>query len=156
MPDELVFMMGKFAARVPTDRRYAPNHMWLRPDRDALRFGLTAYAVRLLLEIYFLEWNVAEGDPIKQKSEIGAVESAKATAAIYAPTSGIIKRFNPAALADPGVINSDCYGNGWLFEMAGNDEGTMEHRVSWPKLGESAGVVEETDEVKIETLTWKS
>ena len=137
MPDELVFMMGKFAARVPTDRRYAPNHMWLRPDRDALRFGLTAYAVRLLLEIYFLEWNVAEGDPIKQKSEIGAVESAKATAAIYAPTSGIIKRFNPAALADPGVINSDCYGNGWLFEMAGNDEGTMEPQQYIEFLGRS-------------------
>ena len=126
MPDELVFMMGKFTARIPTDRRYAVNHMWLRPEGDVLRCGLTAYAVRLLLEIYFLEWSVAKGDPIKQKAEIGAVESAKATAAIYAPASGTVTRLNPAALADPGVINRDCYGNGWLFEMTGSSDGTME------------------------------
>jgi len=137
MPDELVFMMGKFAARIPTDRRYAPNHMWVRPEGDVLRFGLTAYAVRLLLEIYFLEWNVAEGDPIKQKSEIGAVESAKATAAIYAPASGTIARLNPAALADPGVINRDCYGKGWLFEMAGSSHDAMEPRQYVEFLGQS-------------------
>ncbi|MCX7824050.1 MAG: glycine cleavage system protein H [Verrucomicrobiae bacterium] len=128
MPDDLEFMMGKFAARVPTDRRYLANHMWLRPQGDALRFGLTAYAVRLLLEIYFLEWSVAEGDPVKQKAEIGAVESAKATAAIYAPATGTIARLNPAALADPGVINRDCYGKGWLFEIAGVSDGAMEPR----------------------------
>jgi len=130
-------MMGKFAARIPTDRRYAPNHMWLRPEGDVLRVGLTAYAVRLLLEIYFLEWNVAEGDPIKQKAEIGAVESAKATAAIYAPASGTVARLNPAALADPGIINRDCYGSGWLMEMAGCDDGTMEPQQYVEFLGQS-------------------
>ncbi len=118
MPDELVFMMGNFAARFPTDRRYTLNHMWLRAEGTALRFGLSAYALRLLREVYFLEWTVEAGAVVRQKDEIGAVESAKAIAALYAPVDGTIARFNDVTMANPGVINKDGYGEGWLFAMA--------------------------------------
>ncbi|MFA6560363.1 MAG: glycine cleavage system protein H [Verrucomicrobiia bacterium] len=126
MPDELVFMMGNFAARFPTDRRYTLNHMWLSAEGDSLRFGLSAYAIRLLREIYFLEWSVDARATVRQKDEIGAVESSKAVAALYAPADGTITRFNAEALADPSVVNKDGYGAGWLFEMNGNASDTME------------------------------
>jgi glycine cleavage system H protein len=126
MPDELVFMMGNFAARFPTDRRYTLNHMWQRAEGGALRFGLTAYAVRLLREVYFLEWSVDAGTVVRQKDEIGAVESSKAVAALYAPVDGVIAWFNPAALTDPGAINQDNYGGGWLFEMTARGDDAME------------------------------
>jgi glycine cleavage system H lipoate-binding protein len=58
MSDELVFMMGKFAAKVPTDRLYAKNHMWGERRGDVIRCGFTAYAVRLLQDVYFLDWGV--------------------------------------------------------------------------------------------------
>ena len=90
MPDELVFMMGNFAARFPADRRYTLNHMWLGMQGTAMRFGLSAYAIRLLREIYFLEWSVDAGATVRQKDEIGAVESSKAVAALYAPADGTI------------------------------------------------------------------
>jgi len=126
MPDELAFMMGNYAARFPADRRYTLNHMWLRAEGTAMRFGLSAYAIRLLREIYFLEWSVGSGATVRQKDEIGAVESSKAVAALYAPADGTLTRFNADALADPSAINKDGYGTGWLFEMTGSASDTME------------------------------
>ena len=56
MSQGLVFMMGEFAAEIPTDRRYARNHMWASPAQEnAMRFGLSAYAVRLLQDVYFID-----------------------------------------------------------------------------------------------------
>ena len=62
MNHPLVFMMGEFEALFPTDRQYAKNHMWaVRQSDPRYRFGFTAYAVRLLQDVYFLEWMVDEG-----------------------------------------------------------------------------------------------
>ena len=63
MPDELTFMMGKFAARFPTDRKYARNHMWAKADGAGYVVGFSAYAVRLLQDVYFLDWHVSAGAP---------------------------------------------------------------------------------------------
>ena len=77
MSEPLVFMMGKFAAEFPTDRRYAKNHMWARPPSRtsaAGRFGFSAYAVRLLQDVYFLDWTVDAGRAA-ERQEIGHIES---------------------------------------------------------------------------------
>ena len=58
MPDDLLFMMGKYEARVPRDRLYAANHLWLAPHGDGYRVGFTAYSVRLLQDVYFLSWSI--------------------------------------------------------------------------------------------------
>lgn len=136
-------MMGNFAARFPADRRYTLNHMWLSVEGGSFRFGLSAYAIRLLREVYFLEWSVDAGATVRQKDEIGAVESAKAVAALYAPADGTITRFNGDSLADPSAINKDGYGAGWLFEMAARDDDAMEPadylrylETSWTKAQE--------------------
>ncbi len=136
-------MMGNFAARFPSDRRYTLNHMWLSEEGGSLRFGLSAYAIRLLREVYFLEWSVDAGAAVRQKDEIGAVESSKAVAALYAPADGTITRFNADALADPSTINKDNYGAGWLVEMAARAADAMEPaqylrylETSWTKAQE--------------------
>lgn len=117
MSDPLVFMMGEFEAHFPTDRRYARNHMWAEPRDDRFRFGFTAYAVRLLQDVYFLEWEVDQGSAIRERQEIGSIESKKAESALYAPLPGTLLAFNPELLSDPSAINVDKYGRGWLFEM---------------------------------------
>ncbi|REK12324.1 MAG: glycine cleavage system protein H [Planctomycetota bacterium] len=117
---ELVFWMGKFEARFPTDRRYAKNHMWAAPvEGGGYRFGFSAYAVRLLQDVYFLEWSIDPDTPLREKQEIGAIESSKAESALYAPIAGRLTRFNDDLLADPSTINVDLYGRGWLFEIEG-------------------------------------
>ena len=63
MPEPLTFLMGKFAAVLPADLRYCQNHMWCRPGADGVhRFGFTAYAIRLMQDVYFLDWCVSAGD----------------------------------------------------------------------------------------------
>ena len=123
MSDPLVFMMGEFAAEFPTDRKYATNHMWALPSNESLScFGFTAYAVRLLQDVYFLEWMVDAGSQVSERAEIGAIESKKAESALYSPIEGRVTRFNEALLADPSTINVDKYGAGWLFEMQGRGD----------------------------------
>ena len=117
---DLVFMMGQYQAAFPVDRLYAKNHMWARPrDANRFRFGFTAYAVRLLQDVYFLEWNVEEGATLREKQLIGAIESKKAESDLFAPLAGQLTAFNPQLLRDPSAINTDKYGEGWLFEMEG-------------------------------------
>jgi glycine cleavage system H protein len=119
MPDDLTFMMGKFPARLPGDLRYARNHMWARADAGRWRFGFTAYAVRLMQDVYFLDWQVSAGDRVALLQEIGHIETSKAESDLFAPAAGTIVTFNAALLDDPSGINVDGYGAGWLFEMEG-------------------------------------
>jgi glycine cleavage system H protein len=119
---ELVFMMGKFTARFPTDRSYAKNHMWAQPIEGGYRFGFSAYAVRLLQDVYFLEWSVDAGATLREKQAIGAIESSKAESELYSPMNGQLIEFNERLLSDPSTINVDTYGRGWLFSMAGNGQ----------------------------------
>ena len=117
MSEPLVFMMGEFAAEFPTDRQYARNHMWALAVPGRLRFGFTAYAVRLLQDVYFLDWTVSASAPHKEQQEIGSIESKKAESSLYAAISGQLTEFNEKLLADPSAINTDKYGDGWLFEV---------------------------------------
>lgn len=126
MSEPLVFMMGQFAAEIPTDRLYAKNHMWALPQEGAgHRFGFTAYAVRLLQDVFFLDWTVDAGTTLNLRQEIGQIESKKAESALYAPATGLLTRFNQALLKDPSTINVDKYGGGWLFEMTGLQDGLL-------------------------------
>ncbi len=126
MSDALTFMMGKHPAPLPGDLRYCTNHMWCRPAAEGVhRFGFTAYAVRLMQDVYFLEWRIDPG-LVTLKQEIGYIETQKATSGLYAPLAGRILRFNADLLEDPSTINVDNYGRGWLFELAGDPADTLD------------------------------
>lgn len=117
MSGPLTFMMGKFEAEFPTDRLYAKNHMWGERRGDVIRFGFTAYAVRLLQDVYFLDWSVDADTTLGERQEIGSIESKKAESSLYSPAPGRLVRFNQELLSDPSAINLDKYGAGWLFEI---------------------------------------
>jgi glycine cleavage system H protein len=143
MSGELTFMMGQFAATFPTDRLYARNHMWgqIREGEapaessrqgsagaspsQSIRFGFTAYAVRLLQDVYFLDWSHDAGAMVREKQQIGSIESKKAESDLFSPLAGTITAYNKELLADPSAINVDKYGQGWLFEMDAAAEGLM-------------------------------
>ncbi len=122
MPDDLTFMMGKFPAVLPGGLRYTRTHMWCRAEQSHWRFGFTSYAIRLMQDVYFLDWHVSIGDTIKHLQEIGHIETSKAVSDLFAPIGGTMVSFNQDLLKDPSGINVDGYGTGWLFEMAGPGE----------------------------------
>lgn len=121
MSEDLIFMMGKYEARIPTDRLYAPNHLWLKPTQDGqqspYRVGFTAYSVRMLQDVYFLEWHIDPHTAVTDKQEIGEIESSKALSSLHTPFAGQLLEFNEGLLDDPSAINADNYGGGWLFEL---------------------------------------
>ncbi len=120
MPDPLIFMMGKYEAVVPIDRSYSENHLWLQPlaaKAPVYRVGFTSYSIRLLQDVYFLDWTIDPDTTVSKKQPIGEIESSKALSTLYAPTAGKVLRFNDAVLNDPSAINVDGYGTGWLYEF---------------------------------------
>ena len=131
------FAMGDFQAEFPRDRHYATNHMWAKQVLDGRwRFGLTAYAVRLLQDVYFLDWIVEPPAPIARRAQIGSIESKKAGTDLYAPLAGKLVAINELALEDPSLINADHYGDGWMIEIEAEDfsrlltpEGYADHLV---------------------------
>ena len=119
---ELTFMMGEFEALLPTDRLYCANHMWAKVSSEAdsvalIRFGFTAYAVRLLQDVYFLDWEFDAPMELTAGKEFGSIESKKAESSLYSPVTGKLVQFNETLMEDPSAINTDKYGDGWLFEM---------------------------------------
>jgi glycine cleavage system H protein len=125
MAEPLTFLMGNHPAPLPADLRYCKNHMWCRPGPDGTHtFGFTSYAIRLMQDVYFLEWRIDPG-LVTFKQEIGFIETQKATSGLYAPLAGRILRFNTDLLNDPSAINADNYGAGWLFEWNGELDGTL-------------------------------
>ena len=117
MSEPLVFLMGKFEARIPVDRQYFESHMWVLPQQENLRVGFTSYAVRLLQDVYFLDWQIDPDTQVKRKQAIGEIESSKAVSSLYAPANGQILEFNPAVLSDPSAINTSGYDQGWLYRF---------------------------------------
>lgn len=121
MSENLTFMMGEFEASFPVDRQYCANHMWALEEGNTVRFGFTAYAVRLLQDVYFLDWLIEAPVSIKHQQEIGSIESKKAESSLYSPATGNLVRFNEILMEDPSAINTDKYGEGWLFDVENTD-----------------------------------
>lgn len=116
------FAMGDHRASFRGDRMYATNHMWALPtEGDRWRFGLTEYAVRLLQDVYFLDWIVDTDSPVRLRQEIGSIESKKAESDLYSPIAGVMTAINQDALEDPSIINAEPYDAGWMFEIGGDD-----------------------------------
>lgn len=122
------FAMGDFIAAFPCDLLYITNHMWARRIETShsgaarFRFGLTAYAVRLLQDVYFLDWEVEPPTQLASRQQLGSIESKKAESDLFAPVAGILVALNEDVLSDPALINAEPYELGWMFEMQADSE----------------------------------
>src|SRR5262249_40584045 len=125
MAEDLTFLMGKFPALLPGDRRYARNHMWCREIEGRQRFGFTAYAVRLMQDVYFLDWQINPGDAVPHMGQIGHIETSKAVADLFAPMAGTLVEFNQELLKDPTPINLDYHCAGRAFGIAGDASASL-------------------------------
>ena len=97
--------------------------MWAREvSAGRWRFGLSAYAVRLLQDVYFLDWVIDPPCAVKSREQIGSIESKKAESDLYSPLAGSLVSINSATIDDPSLINADAYGDGWLIELEAGDQ----------------------------------
>lgn len=111
----------------PEDLKYSSEHEWVRSPGVAdgsVRIGITHYAQDALGDIVFVSLpevgaEVAAGDTV------GELESTKSVSDIYAPVGGKVVARNESLDATPELVNSDPYGEGWLFEVSGADAGEI-------------------------------
>ena len=104
-------------SNIPSHLKYTESHEWVDADEDGTaRIGITDHAQAALGDLVFVELP-AVGDEISQGDPCAVVESVKAASDIYTPVSGRITAVNEDLDADPAIINSDPYADGWLFEM---------------------------------------
>jgi glycine cleavage system H protein len=102
---------------VPNDLRYSKSHEWVRVDGDSVTVGITDFAQQQLSDLTFVELP-AIGDVLGLEDEAAVVESVKAASDVYAPVSGTVIEVNQALDEAPELVNSDPYGEGWLFRLA--------------------------------------
>ena len=106
---------------IPEDLLYTDQHQWISVEDGVATVGITDYAQESLGKIEFVELPEA-GTVLAQADEAGAVESSKAAANIYAPIAGTVVEANPDLEDAPGLVNADCYGDGWLFKIEVRDD----------------------------------
>lgn len=105
----------------PTDRVYSETHEWHQLQGDTLTLGLTRYAVDTLTDITYVQMKPA-GTKFSPGQPIGEVESVKTTSDINCACAGEIAEINPALANDPGLLNSDPFGKGWLCKVKVTDK----------------------------------
>ena len=109
----------------PDQLRYTSEHEWVQPVGDRVRVGITAYAQDALGDIVFVSLP-EEGATVSAGSSVGEVESTKSVSDLYAPISGRVVARNEALDASPDLINTDPYGEGWMFEVEPADSGAVD------------------------------
>jgi glycine cleavage system H protein len=101
---------------VPEDLRYTESHEWIKREGENIRVGITDHAQSELTDVVYVE--LPEKDrQVNAKEAIAVVESVKAASDIYAPVKGTVVEGNKALEADPGLINREPYGQGWIFVL---------------------------------------
>jgi glycine cleavage system H protein len=101
---------------VPDNLLYTETHEWIKREGDNIRVGITDHAQSELTDVVFVELPKKDRQ-VKAKEAIAVVESVKAASDIYAPAQGTVVEANKALEADPGLINREPFGEGWLFVL---------------------------------------
>ncbi|MFE7213279.1 glycine cleavage system protein GcvH [Streptomyces sp. NPDC001698] len=101
---------------LPTDLNYTSDHEWIATGGDVSTVGVTAHAADALGDVVYLDLP-AVGATIKAGETCGEIESTKSVSDLFAPADGEIVEINEAAVADPGLVNADPFGAGWLFRL---------------------------------------
>jgi glycine cleavage system H protein len=113
--------------QIPADLHYTEEHEYLKPaDEDGVYYvGITEYAQGELGDIVYVELPTA-GDHFERMAVFGTVEAVKAVSDLFTPVSGEIVEVNAALEADPSLVNSDPYGDGWMIKLRLTDDGELD------------------------------
>lgn len=116
-------------SNLPADFSYSEDHEWIAAPAaevvgKTLRIGITSVAADRLGEVVFAELP-AVGDAVTAGETCGEVESTKSVSDLYSPVSGTVTAVNEAVEDDYSVINSDPFGEGWLFEVEVTEAGEL-------------------------------
>ena len=105
---------------VPEELSYDKDHFWVKKEGDLLVMGMDDFAQKLAGEIVYIQLP-DDGKKVKAGKKFAKVESGKWLGKVYAPVNGVIDSVNEDLESDPGLVNEDCYGKGWMYKIKPND-----------------------------------
>lgn len=110
-------------SNIPSHLRYSAEHEWV-DESSPVKVGLSAVAVDALGDVVYLDLPEA-GSTVTAGEVCGEVESTKSVSELFAPVSGTVAEVNAAVVDEPGLVNTDPYGEGWLFTVEVTEEGEL-------------------------------
>lgn len=109
---------------IPDNVLYTKEHEWIREEGDTAYVGITEFAQKLLGDITYVELP-EEGREVNKGEDFCAIESVKAVSDVYAPAGGVIVSVNSRLAEDPGLVNRDPYGEGWICTLKITDKSEL-------------------------------
>jgi glycine cleavage system H protein len=112
-------------SNIPAELKYATSHEWVRNEGDGIvTVGITEHAQELLGDMVFVELPEV-GESVSTGDDVAVAESVKAASDIYAPISGEVVEVNEELEDSPELVNSDAFGDGWMFKIKLDDESEL-------------------------------
>lgn len=113
-------------SNIPSELKYATSHEWVRNEGDGIvTVGITEHAQGLLGDMVFVELPDV-GDEVSTGDDVAVAESVKAASDIYAPVSGEVVEVNEDLEDSPELVNSDAFGDGWMFKIKLDDAAELD------------------------------
>ena len=111
---------------VPADRRYSAEHEWAFVEDDGtVRIGISEFAQHELGDVIYVELPKV-GARVKQKDQMGEIESVKTVSDLFSPVTGEVVEINAAVKDKPELVNEDPYNSGWLVKVKPDDAGELD------------------------------
>jgi glycine cleavage system H protein len=114
---------------VPTDRTYLETHEWHKLDGELVTIGITQFAADELTDITFVGLPKV-GAKVDAGSRWGEVESVKATSDLYSGVSGTVAEVNSQLASNPGLVNTDPFGAGWMIKIKASNKDELKKLLS--------------------------
>lgn len=109
---------------IPPNLQYTPEHEWLAVADGIATVGVTQYAADALGDVVFVQLP-ALGDELAPGDACGEIESTKSVSDLFAPAAGAVVEVNESIADTPELVNSDPYGEGWLFRLRVQETGEL-------------------------------
>lgn len=110
---------------IPENLSYTKDHDWVKVDGDTVIVGVTDFAQSELGDIVFVEVET-EGETLDKEEVFGSIEAVKTVSDLFMPVSGEVVAFNEELEANPELVNSDPYGDGWIIKIKCSDTSEIE------------------------------
>lgn len=109
----------------PTNLKYSEDHEWIRVEGDEAYVGITDFAQSQLGDIVFVDVT-SVGETLAAHEVFGTIEAVKTVSDAFLPVGGEVLEFNDALEADPALVNTDPYGEGWMVKIRMTDPAELE------------------------------
>ena len=113
---------------MPDDLYYEENHFWIKEEGDLLVMGMDDFAQATAGEVVYVQLP-NEGKAVKMGKKFAKIESGKWLGKVFGPVNGELAAVNEELETNPGLINDDCYGKGWLYKIKPSDKGELKNLI---------------------------